>query len=155
MTDEPPPGAPATPPEGYRKTNWTRGFGRAIGPLYEKLLPGGGIQRAFLVEEYHTNGLSNAHGGMLMSFADMAWGSAVSVERSSYWVTVRLTCDFLSGAKIGDWVEGGGDVLAVDGDLFTIRGRVWTGERVILTGTGLFKALRARAPHPGEKAWQD
>lgn len=135
--------------------NWSRGFGRAIGPLYQKALPGGGFQRAFLVEEHHTNGLLNAHGGMLMSFADMAWGSAVSVERSAYWVTVQLTCEFLSSAKIGEWVEGGGETLAVDGDLFTIRGTVWAGERLIMSGSGVFKALQARAPRPGEKAWTE
>jgi acyl-coenzyme A thioesterase PaaI-like protein len=43
--------------------------------------------------------MTNAHGGMLMSFADMAWGHVVSVETSSYWVTVRLTLDFLSSAQ--------------------------------------------------------
>jgi acyl-coenzyme A thioesterase PaaI-like protein len=108
----------------------------------------------FRVEDRHTNGLRNAHGGMLMSFADMAWGHVVSVETSSYWVTVRLTVDFLASAHLGDWVEGAGVVLARDDDLFLVRGQVWTRERFLLTGVGLFKPLAAREPRPGEKAFR-
>ena len=40
-----------------------------------------------------------------MTLADLAWRNVVSMERSSFWVTVRLTCDFLSGAKTGEWIE--------------------------------------------------
>ena len=140
-------------PSGYTPLDWRRGFGRLIGPLYRCSGPAGSTM-AFRVEEHHTNGKSNAHGGMLMTFADMAWGSAVSFELSSYWVTIRLTCDFLSSAHLGDWVEGGGDVLSRDDNVFVVRGRVWAGDRTLVTGTGLFKPLEAREPRPGEKAYR-
>jgi acyl-coenzyme A thioesterase PaaI-like protein len=132
-------------PAGYRPLNWHRGFGRQIGPLYERI-DETGFTRAFLVEEHHTNGMKNAHGGMLMSFADMCWGHAVSAEKSHWWVTVRLTCDFLSGAKLGDWVEGTGTVVSEAEDIFTVRGRIWCGDRTLMTGTGVFKAIEQRAP---------
>lgn len=130
--------------------NWTRGFGRSIGPLYEKS-DAHGYTRAFLVEEHHTNGMMNAHGGMMMSFADMALGHAVSFERSHWWVTVRLMCDFVSGARMGDWVEGTGEIVGEEGGLFTVRGRIWVGDRTVMTATGIFKALEPRPPRPGEK----
>ncbi len=107
----------------------------------------------FRVEERHTNGMKNAHGGMLMSFADMAWGQIVSVETSSYWVTVRLTVDFLSSAHVGEWVEGGSEVIEAKEDLFLVRGRVWVGDRTLMTGTGVFKPIQRRDPRPGEKAF--
>lgn len=107
----------------------------------------------FRVEEHVTNGLKNAHGGMLMSFADMAWGHVVSVETSSFWVTIRLNCDFLSGAHIGDWVEGAGETLSREGGIYVVRGRVWAGDRLLMTGTGVFKPLQKREPRPGEKAY--
>ncbi len=153
MSDDVAERAPFVVPEGYEYVNWTRGFGRQIGPLYRRLVDGR-ITMGFHVDEHHTNGMQNAHGGMLMTFADMAWGQIVSVEMSVFWVTVRLTCDFLSSAKLGDWVEGGGEVLAREEGLFTIRGRVWAGERTLMSGTGLFKALEPRPPRPGEKAWR-
>ena len=108
----------------------------------------------FRVEEHHTNGMTNAHGGMLMTFADMAWGHVVSVETSSYWVTVRLTLDFLSSAHLGDWVEGGGrGALDRGRSLHRARARLG-GERLLMTGTGMFKPIQPRDPRPGEKAFQ-
>ena len=152
MSDEVAPELPA--PEGYEALNWDRGFGRQIGPLYRSVIEGRSTM-GFRVAERHTNGLLNAHGGMLMSFADLAWGHIVSVERSSYWVTVRLVCDFLAAARLGDWVEGSGELLSSDDDdIFIVRGRIWAGEQLLLTGTGIFKPIRARAPRPGEKAYR-
>ena len=140
-------------PPGYSLLNWTRGFGRQIGPLYEKY-EADGCTLAFQVEEHHTNGLGNCHGGMLMSFADMAWGRVISVEKSTHWVTVRLTTDFLSAARLGDWVEGSAELTLEEDSVFTVRGRIWSGDRLLMTGTGVFKALGARPPRKGEKAYE-
>lgn len=145
--------APFEAPQGYQALEWRRGFVHQIGPLYRRH-DGERTTMGFRVEAHNTNGMSNAHGGMLMSFADMAWGHIVSVETSSYWVTVRLTCDFLSSAHLGEWVEGGGEVLSREGGLYVVRGRVWSGERELVTGTGVFKAIQKREPRPGEKAFK-
>lgn len=140
-------------PSGYVALDWRRGFVNQIGPLYRRTA-NGAYSMGFRVEDHHTNGMKNAHGGMLMSFADMAWGHIVSVETSSYWVTVRLTIDFLSSAHIGDWVEGASEVLSREDDLYVIRGRVWAADRTLLTGTGVFKPIQRRDPRPGEKAYK-
>ena len=145
----------ADAPEGYQVLPWRRGFGRQVGPVFYKTWEPGKRTLGFRVGDQHTNGLKNAHGGMLMTLADVAWGNVISVERSSYWVTVRLTCDFLSSAKLGDWVEAGSEILGVEGDLYSVRGRVWCGERTLLTGTGLFKAVAGREPRPGERAFTE
>lgn len=139
-------------PEGYVALDWRRGFVRQIGPLYRRAVPGA-YSMGFRVEDHHTNGMKNAHGGMLMSFADMAWGHVVSVETSSYWVTVRLTLDFLSSAHIGDWVEGASEVLSREDDLFIVKGRIWCGDKTLIAGTGVFKPIQQRDPRPGEKAF--
>jgi len=141
-------------PDGFAVLNWTRGFGRQIGPLYDKARDGERLVMGFRVEEHHTNGMANCHGGMLMTFADMAWGRIISVERSHYWVTVRLTCDFLSGAHLGDWVEGSAELISEQDMMFTVRGKLWTGDRLLMTGTGVFKGIEAREPRPGEKAFR-
>lgn len=148
-----PPPSPEVP-DGYLALDLRRGFVREIGPLYRRERNGLSTM-AFRVEERHTNGMKNAHGGMLMSFADMAWGHVVSVESSSYWVTVRLVVDFLSSAHIGDWVEGGGELLSTEDDLYVVRGRVWAGDRTLMTGTGVFKPIQRRDPRPGEKAYRE
>jgi acyl-coenzyme A thioesterase PaaI-like protein len=83
---------------------------------------------------------------MLMAFADMAFGHAISLQTHRYWVTVRLVTDFISAAKMGDWVEGTAEIIGVEDDLFTVRGRVWAGDQTLMTGTGVFKALGQRPP---------
>ncbi len=130
-------------PEGYQLLPWHRGFGRQVGPLFEKREPEG-VTRAFRVEEHHTHGMMNAHGGMLMTFADMAWGAAVEKDEDSWWVTIRLLCDFLSGAKHGEFVEGNARIVTVENNLYTVEGRIWTGDRTLLTGTGIFKVIERR-----------
>jgi uncharacterized protein (TIGR00369 family) len=152
MSDDLAPPAALEAPEGYVALDFRRGFVGQIGPLHRRLHDGVATM-GFRVEERHTNGMKNAHGGMLMSFADMAWGHIVSVETSSYWVTVRLTLDFLSSAHLGDWVEGSGEVLSTADDLYVIRGKIWAGDRLLITGVGLFKPIQRRDPRPGEKAF--
>ncbi|WP_135211425.1 PaaI family thioesterase [Vitreimonas flagellata] len=152
MSDDLAPPAALEAPEGYVALDFRRGFVGQIGPLHRRVVDGVATM-GFRVEERHTNGMKNAHGGMLMSFADMAWGQIVSVETSSYWVTVRLTVDFLSSAHIGEWIEGGSELIEAKEDLFLVRGRVWSGDRTLMTGTGVFKPIQRRDPRPGEKAY--
>lgn len=135
-------------PDGYIQMNWTRGFGRQIGPLFERIGPDEAYTRAFLVSEHHTNGMRNCHGGMLMAFADMALGHVISLQTHRFWVTVRLPTDIISSPTIGEFVEGNGEIVGSEDDLFTVRGRVWTGERTIMSATGVFKALGLRPAKP-------
>ena len=131
-------------PPGFQRMNWFQGFGRAIGPLYELDHADGSYVRAFLVCEHHTNGMKNCHGGMLMAFADMALGHAVTMQTNRFWVTVRMVTDFVDAAHVGDWVEGTGTIAASEDDFFTVQGRIWSGPKVIMTATGVFKALGIR-----------
>jgi acyl-coenzyme A thioesterase PaaI-like protein len=88
--------------------------------------------------------MMNAHGGMLMTFADMAWGAAVEKNEDTWWVTIRLMCDFLSGASLGSFVEGNGKVVGVADDVITVEGRIWTGDKLLMRGTGIFKLIERR-----------
>ena len=133
-------------PEGYARMNWFQGFGRQIGPLYERVNTDKSYTRAFLVSEAHTNGMKNCHGGMLMAFADMALGHAITLNANRYWVTVRMVTDFVDAAQVGDWVEGTGTIAGCDQDIYTVTGRIWCGERTIMAATGIFKALGVRPP---------
>jgi acyl-coenzyme A thioesterase PaaI-like protein len=128
--------------------NWFQGFGRQIGPLYERINADKTYTRAFLVSEAHTNGMKNCHGGMLMAFADMALGHAISLEENRYWVTVRMVTDFVDAAQIGDWIEGTGHIAGRDNDIYTVTGRIWCGDRTVMTATGIFKAL---GPRPAKR----
>lgn len=140
----------AVVPDGFVVNLWQRGFGRTVGPFYSRR-DAANETMAFRVEEHHANGMGNCHGGMLMSFADMAWGRIISNRYEIGWVTVRLTTDFLSGAHMGDWVEGASELISEQDDIFTVRGRLWCGERTLMTGAGVYKGVRSIVRRPGQR----
>jgi len=150
MSDDLTPNQAAVVPDGFVINLWRRGFGRTVGPFYSRRTADNVETMAFRVEEHHANATSNCHGGMLMSFADMAWGRAITNTRGIGWVTVRLTADFLSGARLGDWVEGASEIIADQDALFTVRGRIWCGDRTLMTGTGVYKGLHDIVRRPGD-----
>jgi len=79
-----------------------------------------------------------------MAFADTAFGHAVTVAHHRYWVTVRLLTDFVSAAHLGDWVEGSAEITGEEDGFITVSGKIWVGERTVMTGSGIFKALGER-----------
>ena len=50
-------------------------------------------------------------------------------------------------------MEGGAETLSREDGLYIVRGKVWTGDRLLMTGTGIFKPIQAREPRPGERAY--
>ena len=41
--------------------------------------------------------------------------------------------------------------MSNDDGLYVVRGRLWTGEKTLMVGSGVFKALGPREPRPGER----
>lgn len=143
MNDASPKFDPAPPP-GFTRLPVRSGYGLSIGPLFERDTEDGGFIRGFRVGPHLTNTLNNCHGGMLMGFADVTFGHTISHRTGNNWITVRLLVDFIAGAPYGAWVEGTGSIVAADGSFRTVQGRIWSGETVIATGTGIFKVLTPR-----------
>lgn len=131
------------PPPGFLAATPRSGFTGNNGPWYEKH-EGGTLLRAFRVLDKHVNALGIAHGGMLMAFADSVLARAAFAETKRSAVTMRMTCDFVGPARLGDWVEGSAELTRATRHLAFVRGRIWTGNRTVLTATAVFSALRAR-----------
>lgn len=151
MSDDLTPTQSAVVPDGYVINLWQRGFGRTVGPFYSRRDEHGHETLGFRVEEHHANGMNNCHGGMLMTFADMAWGRLISNTRGMGWVTVRLLTDFLSAARLGEWVEGTSVLVSEADDLFTCEGRIWCGDRTLMTGTAIYKGVPAIGRRQGDR----
>lgn len=144
----------ANAPDGYRIQAKESGFAQMIGPIFQRVGEDGRQSLGFRIEAKHLNNSGSLHGGMIQGFADMAWGRVISTERSINWVTIRLVCDFLAGANLGEFIEGAGEIAGEADGIFTVRGRIWTGERTLAVGTGLFKGFQAREARPGERAYR-
>ena len=63
--------------------------------------------------EKHVNGRGYAHAGILMTLADIAIGyhSAFSEKPPLNLVTISLSNEFLSYAKLGDWLEAHVEII--------------------------------------------
>ena len=156
MSDDLTVGQTADVPEGFVINLWQHGFGRTVGPFYSRRDPETKLEvMAFRIAGHHANGMNNCHGGMLMSFADMAWGRVISNQREMGWVTVRLVTDFMGPGRMGDWVEGTSEILAEDVDIFTVAGRIWSGDRMLMTGTGVYKGIRSIRRKAGYREAQE
>jgi uncharacterized protein (TIGR00369 family) len=101
-------------PDGFAPWERSSPFLDAVGPFYLKR-DGDGLVWGLRIEERHTNRRGFAHGGLLVTLADITLGhtAAASQDPPALAVTVNLTTDFAGSARIGDWIEARADVQKV------------------------------------------
>jgi uncharacterized protein (TIGR00369 family) len=122
------------------------GFVGHIGPIYRKQIGTRSIA-GFRVEERHCNPSGICHGGWLSTFADVQLvrqiGLALNMGGSGL-RTVSLTVDFLSSAKLGEWVEGSAELIRATRSLAFAQGTARVGDRIIIRMNGIFSLPRPR-----------
>ena len=102
---------PILVPEGYEPLVHGGPYFRALGAIYGRPAPDEGLVVALRVDDAHLNMQGLTHGGMLTTLADGALGITIGLAqlrargRRQAQVTVSLNADFLSSAKVGDWLE--------------------------------------------------
>ena len=120
------------------------GFNRYVGPLYRLAdAEEGAVKRyAFVAGERHMNGASSVHGGMLMTFLDVAMSRTSRIVTGAKSLsTVSLNCDFVGSGKLGDLIEARIRVTRATRTLVFLSGEVAAGERTLLAGTGLWRIV--------------
>ena len=95
------------------------------------------------------NGAGFMHGGCTLTFADfclfaLSHPVLKRAGEAGPAVTVSLNGDFIGPAHVGDLVEATGEVIKLGGSLIFLRGLVFTGERPILSFSGVTKKVRRR-----------
>ena len=129
------------PPAGFTQTDLVDPFEVHIGPVFERRESNG---RKFLliVDERHVNGRGVIHGGMLMTFADLAFGQAAwdATDRASV-VTISMQSLFLKPARAGDRIEVTPELVRRTRSLMFLRGDFLVGEDVIYSATSVWKLL--------------
>ena len=131
------------PPEGFVPIVHSNPFGAHIGLIYE-CEDDGGFRRGFYIGEKLANSARIAHGGVLMTFADVVLARAVMREIDSMAVTVRMTCDFLAPARLNAWVEGTAKVTRATKSLVFAEGTLSVAGKAIFAAQGLFKPINRR-----------
>jgi Uncharacterized protein, possibly involved in aromatic compounds catabolism len=93
---------------------------------------------------HHINYQDAAHGGVISTFADVALSHAVyDAERPRLAPsTVTLTVNYLSGARLGDWLEARVRIDRMGGRTAYTSGGIWRGDEQIATMSGVFAIKR-------------
>lgn len=138
------------PPQAFdpAAAGWRRRAGREfmalVGPIWVRG-EGAGAEFGFVVERRHLNTGGVVHGGMLMTFADQALGMAGwSATGNRPQVTIQLDTHFISGAKLGEFVEARCEIRRQARSLIFLAAELVVGDRLVATATGVWK-LRDRA----------
>ena len=130
-------------PDGFVPIVHSAPFGALIGPIYERAHDGGFV-RAIRVTEKHTGASGRAHGGVLMSFADIVLARAALGGTRKALVTVRLVTEFVAPVSLGAWLEGTAWVTRHGRSLVFVAGEFTVGRRTVATASATFNVRRAR-----------
>jgi len=145
MSDPPPTGDP--PPEGYFPIASTNPFARPLGPIYERA-GADGFARGLRLRMDHCNAAGTAHGGLLMTFADIVLARAVSLATGAAAITMRLSTEFVAPARPGEWLEGEARVTSLDGDRAAVCGEIRADGRLVARADGRFKVRPENRSRP-------
>jgi len=124
----------ADPPPGYEPLFRTSPFLETVGPLFCRKDAERGLVIGLRIAAKHANARGIAHGGLLVTLADVALGyrTAFGEDPPAGLITANLTTDFAGAAKIGDWVEAHVDVQKVGSRLaFANAFLTVDGERIV------------------------
>ena len=131
-------------PEGYAPA-WNTGFNEYVGPFYGRALEDGSVHFFLDLRDEHMNGAGFAHGGLLMAFADAALGTAVNVAiDGAASATMTLNTDFIAAGQPGTRIECEASVTRRTRSVVFVQGRVYSGDKTLLTATGIWKVLGAK-----------
>ena len=94
-------------PEGFAPLEFGGPYFRALGPMYGRREADGSLVIGLHITERHLNIQGFTHGGMLTTLADGVLGLNIAIARGQRGaqVTVSLSADFLSSARLGDWLQ--------------------------------------------------
>ena len=126
-------------PEGAENIS-TGGFNRFAGPFY-RLADDGDVRRfAFVVLEKHLNAAGGVHGGLLMTFADIAMSRTSRLASGAQTCsTVSLDCDFVAPGRLGELIEIRVSVSRQTRTLVFLTAAVSCGGRILMNAQGLWR----------------
>jgi len=114
-------------------------FAQALGIVVSKVGPGF-VEHTMILQHDHTNPYSAVHGGVLMSFADIAMGNAV---RSLGIKGLTLDCStaFIATAYKGDQLRVRAEILKAGRRIIYAEAKVWCDETLLANVTGTFMKI--------------
>ena len=136
-------------PLGFQPLFRTSPFLDLLGPFYFQE-EGGGLVIGLRIAPKHANARGLAHGGLLLTLADIALGysTAHSETPPLSLTTAHLATDFAGSAKIGDWVEAHVDIQRIGSRLVFANSYLSVGSERIVRASGVFARGAATPAEP-------
>lgn len=131
-------------PEGFALLNRDSPFSDLTGPYYQKLDDYGKHEvLAIRLSHEHLNKLRLAHGGILMTLADNAFGDAIQAyyDTPISFVTVSFSSEFLAAGHEGDWVEARVTINRAGRRLIFAQCALTIGDKNIFNASGVFAVV--------------
>lgn len=117
------------------------GFGELTGPIWRRE-EGGRLRFGFVVATKHINRAGNLHGGMMMTFADMAMAmtgrQATGGKRHA---TMELNIQFIEAAHLGEFVEARCELVRQTRSVLFLHTKMYVGERIVVSANGIWKII--------------
>lgn len=131
-------------PAGFDPADFTPGFLDHGGPYYLGPVVEGVRVVGLLICPHHINYQDAAHGGVISTLADVAMSHAVYDAEHPRLTpsTVTLTVNYLSGARLGDWLEARVQIDRLGGRTAYTSGGISRGPEQVATMSGVFAFRR-------------
>ncbi len=139
MTDQ-------TIPENYRLLDRFSPFSDLTGPFYEKIVDNRHAGIAIRIQASHLNKIGVGHGGIVMTVADNAFGDAIlnAHDEPVSFVTMSLTCEFMSAVREGDWLEATVDIQRKGKRVIFANCDLRVGDKKVAFATALFSMVEKK-----------
>lgn len=135
MTSTTPPGFP----DRYRVTDPDDPFETGAGPFLSRV-DDEEQDVVLLLERRHCNSSGSAHGGLLVTMADLAiCARACRGMENERAVTVSLDARFVDGAQVGDLLVAKAELVRRTRSLCFVHCRITCADRIVLTADGVTK----------------
>jgi len=126
-------------PAGFAPLFRTSPFAEMLGPFFYRRLDNALII-GVRVQAKHANARGTAHGGLLMTLADIALGyaAAFSADPPLSLTTANISTDFAGSARIGDWVEAHVDIQKIGSRLVFANAYLLVGSERVARASAVF-----------------
>lgn len=138
------PDTPLPPLEGYAIYDPIDPFENRAGPFFWRQREGGAHHFVCKAEARHCNRHAIVHGGLMMTMIDLTMVVVAKQHRDEQLVTVSLNSEFIAAGREGEIIEAEGEVVRRTRSLAFTRGRVYVGDRTLLTASAVLKPLTPR-----------
>lgn len=120
-------------------------FSDLIGPSWFKTLDDGRAICRSPTEARHSNMQGFLHGGFLMAFVDQVlFAVARGSLKDSGAVTLTCNTEFVGTGKVGEPIDGVGEIMKETGKTIFIRGELLQGDDLVCTFSGVLRKFPRR-----------